>query len=345
MRYIGGKRLFLDKIFSIIEENTKDTTSFADIFSGSGVVGDFFKKKGYKIISNDFLYFSYAIQAGSLLINKKPTFTALRKNGIKDPINYLNNAIDFVNIEEDKLFIFNNYSPNNNCDRMYLSSDNAKRIDYARITIENWKDSDLLNNQEYYYLLGCIIAGVPFVSNITGTYGAYLKTWDKRALKRYTLVEPEITNNKQRNTTYNEDVNKLIKTIKGDILYLDPPYNNRQYLPNYHVLETIAKYDYPAISGITGMRAYQDSKSTYCSPLSVLDSFDDLIKKAKFKYILVSYNNEGLMTSEQITSVMKKYGKASTFKLFEYPYRRFKSNANTDLTNLNEQIYYIEKEG
>ena len=82
---------------------------------------------------------------------------------------------------------------------------------------------------EYKYLLASLIEAVPFVSNTTGTYGAYLKTWDKRAYKRLELVKLGVLNNSKRNICYNEDANELIKKISGDILYIDPPYNERQY--------------------------------------------------------------------------------------------------------------------
>ena len=100
----------------------------------------------------------------------------------------------------------------------------------------------------YYYLLASLLEGIPFVSNITGTYGAYLKEWDRRALKKFELIRLNVIDNNCDNECYNTDSNKLIEQISGDILYLDPPYNERQYLPNYHLLETIAKYDNPIIN-------------------------------------------------------------------------------------------------
>ena len=92
-----------------------------------------------------------------------------------------------------------------------------------------------------------------------------MKNWDKRSLKKLELNPLNIINNNKKNKSYNEDCNNLIKKIEGDILYLDPPYNSRQYLPNYHLLETIAKYDDPKIKGKTGIREYENQKSNFCN--------------------------------------------------------------------------------
>ena len=83
-------------------------------------------------------------------------------------------------------FVSNNYAPSENCTRMYFTLENANRIDFAREQIEFWKNQGAITESEYYYLLAGLIEGVPYVSNTTGTYGAYLKDWDKR---RYSLEE------------------------------------------------------------------------------------------------------------------------------------------------------------
>lgn len=112
---------------------------------------------------------------------------------------------------------------------------------------------------------------------------------------------------------YNQDINRLIRDIKGDVLYLDPPYNSRQYCSNYHVLETIARYDNPVLSGKTGLRDSSDQKSLFCSKRTVCNAFDDLIRHSDFKYIFLSYNNEGLMSLDTIKDIMSQYGKYSFY--------------------------------
>lgn len=128
----------------------------------------------------------------------------------------------------------------------------------------------------------------------------FLKSWDKRAFKRFELIKLSVIDNNRRNICYNEDANELIKKISGDILYIDPPYNERQYLSNYHLLETIAKYDFPKLKGVTGVRPYNNEKSDYCIKRSVKAAFEALITDADFKHIVVSYSDDGLLTKEEI---------------------------------------------
>ena len=141
---------------------------------------------------------------------------------------------------------------------------------------------------------------------------------------------------------FNEDSNTLITKISGDILYLDPPYNHREYGANYHLLNTIAKYDTFTPQGKTGLRPYH--KSNYCKRAKVVEAFDELIKNAQFRYIFLSYNNEGLMSLNQIRDIMQKYGK---YDLQSTHYNRFKADKEENRTHkantTNEYIHILEK--
>ena len=170
------------------------------------------------------------------------------------------------------------------------------------------------------------------VANTASVYASFLKHV-KRTAQKELVVEPALfEESNQSHQVYNEDANKLIKKIEGDILYLDPPYNARQYGNYYHILNTIAEYKPIKVRGVTGMRDYK--RSTYCQKHSVLKSFDNLIKNARFKYIFLSYNNEGLVSLNEIRSVMEQYGK------YEYAsknYQRFKSDRDANRTHKAEK--------
>ena len=343
MRYIGCKKLLLKDIEKVIEDNIESAESFCDIFSGTVSVANYFKPK-YKIISNDMLYFSYCIQKGIIENSKVPSFKILNKNtGIKNPIEYFNSVDnrECEKLSKEKRFCQNNYSPIGN--RMYMTETNALKIDFVRNKINDWYKQNFISANEYYYLLAILVEAVPFISNIAGTYGAYNKWWDKRALNDIEFKNIEIINNHKNNIAYNQDGNDLITSISGDILYIDPPYNSRQYSPNYHVLETIALYDNPKLKGITGQREYNQKKSLYCSKSTVTKAFEDLIRNAKFKHIILSYSNEGLMDLSDIEKILKKYGVPETFKMYEIPYRRFKSRKTNAIKQLKELLFYIRK--
>lgn len=340
MRFIGCKTLLLDNIKEVIDENVSDASVFCDIFSGTSTVARYFKQ-WYKIISNDLLYFSYVLQKATIENNDIPTFDDLKETS--DPIEYFNHMpLDKMEkLPNNKRFFQNNYAPTGN--RMYLTDDNALRIDFARNKVEEWYKNKKISDAEYYYLVACIVEGIPFVSNISGTYGAFHKEWDKRTAKKYELYRLNVIDNKKKNKCYNEDGVELLKEIKGDILYIDPPYNERQYLPNYHVLETAAKYDNPILKGVTGQREYENNKSSFCLKNKVVDSFDNLIKNANFTHIIMSYSSDGLMQVKDIEKILKKYGIIKTYKMYEIPYRRYKSREQGNKERLKELIFYIKK--
>ncbi len=343
MRFIGCKTLLLDEIKNVIDENVSGAKSFCDIFSGTATVARHFKK-WYEVYSNDLLYFSYVLQKGTVENDSIPEFKRIKKElGGRDPIEYFNklDIEDMEVLEQDKRFFQNTYSPNGG--RMYLNDENALRIDYVRNIVEEWFHNDLISENEYFYLVACVVEGIPFVSNISGTYGAFHKEWERRSYKKYEVFRLDVNTNNKNNKSYNCDGAELLNNISGDILYVDPPYNGRQYLPNYHVLETAAKYDYPEVKGVTGQRSYENKKSDFCLKKKVVTAFDELIRNANFQHVILSYSTDGLMSIDEIEEVMKRYGKGNTFKIYEIPYRRYKSRNSTIKKELMELLVYIEK--
>ena len=214
LRFIGSKIALLDNIKKVIDDNTEGNENvFCDLFSGTASVARYFKPK-YEIYSNDTLFFSYAIQKATIENNKIPKFEKLKEQGINDPFAFLEGTkIKILDYNDEHYFITKNYTPHDNCNRMYVSNKNASRIDFIRLTIEAWKKEALITELEYYYLLAGLIEGVSSVSNTTGTYGAYLKTWDNRAYKDLELTRFTVIDNKKNNKCYNMDALKLISEI------------------------------------------------------------------------------------------------------------------------------------
>lgn len=354
MRFIGCKENILGFIENFIEEENIRGDVFCDLFSGTTTVAKHFKRKGYKIISCDLLYFSYVLQKTYIEQNEYPKFLKLLKhlkvNSVKNTLFDSENAktvIEYLNfIEKIEGFIFQNYSPGGTKrkkhTRKYFTDDNAKKIDSIREKIEEWNKKNLIDENEYYFLLCSLVEAIPFVSNISGVYGAFLKSWDKRALKEIKLKVPEIIKSNKKHKVFNANGVNLLDEIKNiDILYLDPPYNERQYAPNYHILETIAKWDKPKIKGVTGMRPYLDQKSEFCNPKTGKEALEKILNKKNFKHLLLSYNNEGIIPETKILSLFKKFGKVKTAK---QGYRRYKNNSNgNQKKGVEEKIYYLKK--
>jgi len=216
------------------------------------------------------------------------------------------------------------------------------RCDAIRKKIENWKDQNLISDDEYYFLITSLVESIDKYANTASVYGAFLKKLKKTAGNSLILRPANLIINEQDHEVFNADVNEVARKIKGDILYLDPPYNHRQYSTNYHLLETIAKYDNPKIYGKTGLRNYEKQKSLYCSKSKVKKIFKDLILKAKAKYIFLSYNNEGLMDLKDIKEIMSLRGK---YGYFTQEYNRFKAdkseNRNYKANKTFEYLHYV----
>lgn len=353
MRYIGNKENILDRIHHILTENGVTGTSFFDFFSGTTNVARYFKKQGYKVFSSDLMYLSYCLQKAYIENNDEPLFEKLLSTLPEIQCSSLfatplEKVVTFLNsITPVEGFIYKNYTPDGTIElerpRMYFSSANGKMIDAIRMQIENWKSNDLILENEYYILLSCLIETVSFYANIAGVYAAFQKHWDPRAVKPLVLRTIETINNNKENIVYNSNSLDLVPNIDVDILYMDPPYNERQYLPNYHLVETIAKYDSPAIRGVTGMREYENKKSTFCNSKTALQGLDYIAANATFKYLVLSYNSEGIMKQDDIISTLSKYGDV---KLEQFEYLRFKSN-NNGLAKIKkhifEQLYILKK--
>lgn len=337
MRYIGCKTLMLENIINVIHERTENVRTITDIFSGTGVVAKTLKNLGYTVNSNDILYLSYVLNKGTLEQN------APISDEVKGIIAHLNNLSDENApwFDINNAFIYQNYSPHEGCERMYLQCDNAIKIDLVRQEIERIRDQ--VTESEYYYLLSLLINAVPYVSNITGTYGAYLKYWDKRTYNKLMLEEIEIQPTDTECHCYNLDAISLARQTECDLVYLDPPYNGRQYLPNYHLLETIARYDYPSIKGVTGMRVDSEKMSDFCKKARAKRAFEELLNTLDCRYILLSYNNEALLSTDEMSEIVRNAGIADSFTLYEYDYRRYMNKIPNNKKGLKEQLYFVEK--
>lgn len=331
MNYIGSKYKlaeFLTDSIKGVAGNDLSQKIFCDLFAGTGIVGRNFKTKVKKVISNDIEFYSYVLNKNYIENHVEIQFEPLLEE--LNQINGING------------FIFEEYSENGKSNRLYFSENNGKKIDAIRQAIENLKTKGKISANEYYFLLASLLESADKVANTASVYGAFLKHIKKTAQKELILEPACFEINHQEHQVFNEDSNTLIQKIEGDILYLDPPYNARQYGANYHILNTIAKYDTFEPKGKTGLRNY--NKSNYCSKNQVINSFEELIKESQFNYIFLSYNNEGLMNENEIRTILSKYGK---YDLATTQYQRFKAdkeeNRNHKAKTTTEYLHILEK--
>lgn len=331
MNYIGSKNKLSDFIISSIEKTvgTFKNAVFADIFAGTGIISRRLKGKVKKIISNDIEYYSYVMNRNYI--------------GNCKSINHIPLLEKLNNLNGKQGFIFKEYCPSGNKNRNYFTDFNGKKIDAIRKEIELYLKKAIITEDEYYFLLTSLLESTDKIANTASVYGAFLKHFKKSAL-RPLIVEPALFDtDKNIHEIYSKDANQLVSEISGDILYIDPPYNARQYGANYHLLNTIAQYKKFNPKGKTGLPEYQ--RSLYCSKRYAEDTLKNLIKSSDFNYIFLSYNNEGIIPAHRIKEIFRLYGK---YDLAEFSgYHRFKAdrpeNRQFKFSKTTEFLHILEK--
>lgn len=352
MNYIGSKYSLLGFIEESINKVVdKDCTVFCDMFAGTGIVGRHFKQKGFTVIANDLQHYSYVLNRHYIGNNSLLTFEKLAGEIPSLSVAAAEERKHIVcqyltEIEPLEGFLYHNYCSGGTklktYERLYFTDENGMLCDAIRSRIEEWYQNDFISENEYYFLLTTLIESIDKLANTASVYGAFLKKVKRSASAKLRLQAAEHSLDDQQHQVYCMDCNKLIPSIKTDILYLDPPYNHRQYAPNYHLLETISLYDNPSLKGKTGLRNYSHQKSDYSSKRKVKNAFQELILAANARYIFLSYNNEGLLSLEEIKSIMSRRGE---YGVFTKKYNRFKAdkteNRNHIADSTTEYLHYV----
>lgn len=334
MRYIGNKESMVEEIDSFIESRVESEESLTlfDAFCGTGAVSDRLKNK-FNLVINDNLKWATVYTAGRLYASS----CHFERLGF-DPFAFLNQSDEKV-----QGFIYKNYAPTESS-RMYFTPENAARIDYFRKQIEEWHKNKLLSEAEYMLLLASLVESVSRVSNTAGVYGAFLKKWDGRALKPIEFIKPAYNACDSLNIKiYNDKTENIISDVKCDILYLDPPYTQNQYGTQYHLLETLILNDHPSVSKVTGSRPVMPMRSDWSKEYKAHILLDRIIANTTARYIVMSYNNDGLMSKEYIEAVMKRYGKPETYCCKKISYKKYQNWKSQNHKEHFEYLFFVEK--
>jgi site-specific DNA-methyltransferase (adenine-specific) len=285
MRYIGSKQKLLGDIHKVIQE--PEGSIMLDAFCGSGVVAESFAVR-YKVVACDLMHVCQVVTAARLMTRSKLSST------IDETIEALNT------LEGVDGFVYNTFTPAGG--RKYFSEENGKKIDaiVRAIHEETREPSDRT------FLLGCLVESISLIANTSGTYGSFNKKWDPRALN------PLVMKNHFTLTTGGSahvgDAANMVRDTAHDILYLDPPYNKRQYGGYYHVLETIVRNDNPVVHGTTGIRDWKDTKSKFCNKDTAEAELRKLLSLTSARVVVMSYNNEGLLSRVEIEAILSVFG-------------------------------------
>mgnify|MGYP003077143006 FL=1 len=324
----------VEEIDSFIESRveSEEPLTLFDAFCGTGAVSDRLKNK-FNLIINDNLKWATVYTAGRLYAPS----CHFERLGF-DPFAFLNQSDEKV-----QGFIYKNYAPTESS-RMYFTPENAARIDYFRKQIEEWHKNKLLSEAEYMLLLASLVESVSRVSNTAGVYGAFLKKWDGRALKPIEFIKPAYNACDSLNIKiYNDKTENIISDVKCDILYLDPPYTQNQYGTQYHLLETLILNDHPSVSKVTGSRPVMPMRSDWSKEYKAHILLDRIIANTTARYVVMSYNNDGLMSKEYIEAVMKRYGKPETYCCKKISYKKYQNWKSQNHKEHFEYLFFVEK--
>lgn len=300
-RYTGSKYKLLEWIEELVLENCEGE-SFFDVFAGTGVVSAHMSKHYKKVIMNDFLFSNEII------------YKAFFGNG-----EYRESVIEEYREQFQKISpneIQDNYF-SENFGGKYFSNHDAKLIGEIREQIQALKKS--LWDREYCILLASLVYSMDKVANTVGHYDAYRKIEKIKDRFIFELIHPEKPADKF--SIYRMDANELVREVKADIAFIDPPYNSRQYSRFYHVLENVVQWKKPQLEG-TALKPQAENMSEYCRN-SAPEVFADLIKNIDVKYIVVTYNNtynskssssKNKITLEEIQDILSSKGQTTIYE-------------------------------
>lgn len=298
MRYIGSKRWCLERLFRLVQRELPSATSICDPFAGTCTIPRYFKSRGFKVVTGDMLRLSYAFQVASIQLNRPPRFTRLSQ--------YLNlnhgnrNAFGVLRVLNSLQgrhgWLTNNFSLAGTERRKFFTVANARRIDAVRLTIRRWQEQGHISSEEKWYLLACLLDEVDRVANTAGTYYAYLRSFYRKA-KRPLLLRPvAMFDNGKRNAVHCSDAQEVVNNSQADVLYLDPPYNERDYGAYYHLPELLATDTPTQVVGISGRPQRRlIARSRFCSRASAADALSGVLKAAQAKLIILHYSTKGLV--------------------------------------------------
>ncbi|WP_300369869.1 DNA adenine methylase [Brachyspira sp.] len=360
--YIGNKRRLLpfieNTILSILQED-KNIKTALDLFAGSGSVSRLLKTLDLEVYSNDWEYYSYILNYAHLEINIEDLDNMfIHTGGVENTINMIN-SIKYI--DDDYRYISKYYAPSNDDnpdlinERLFYTHYNAERIDIIRNNIEYLYKNNAISEKEYYYLIASLIYEAATHTNTSGVFKAFHAGFggrNKDALHRIlapiSLKPIPLYSGKKCHVSM-EDANKfVIKNKHFDLVYLDPPYNQHQYGSNYHLLNTIALWDKPAINKdiyINGKKTdkggirkdWIKTKSMYCYKKTAKDTLINLLDNIDARHIVMSYSTDGIIEYDDLLSILESRGK---LEIVTSEYTKYRG-AKRSIVNKTKNIEYL----
>jgi adenine-specific DNA-methyltransferase len=321
MRYIGNKTRLLPFILRTLDREKIGAGVVHDAFAGTASVGRELKTKGWQVYSSDLLMSSYVFQRAYVVADSVDA-------------SLLEKARDLSHIAPRESFISRHFSPAGGATsggRMYFTPENAARIDAAREELETWRKSGAISEDAYYLLLAGIIEGADRIANTAGVYASYMKRWQPNARRPFSVsIETPVKG--RRAVAYLLDAAEAASEIgEVDLIYIDPPYNSRQYVAYYHIPEILARGwsdAEPPIRGKVGLLAGDEGRSHWSHGRRVQKLFNSLLSATGARHALVSFNSEGHLKPEILETLLRKAAIDGQVSHFNQRYRRYRADSD-----------------
>ncbi|MDQ6769176.1 MAG: DNA adenine methylase [Gemmatimonadota bacterium] len=324
MRYIGNKTRLLPFILRTLRRTGIGVGSAHDAFAGTASVSRALKEKGWSVHSSDLLMSSYVFQRAYVVA----------ESADRD-VDAL--ARELADLPPRGGFITRHFSPattEGKAGRMYFTPDNAGRIDAAREELESWREAGKVGDDKYYLLLAAIIEGADRVANTAGVYASYMKRWQPNAKRSFGIVPEKPVKGARPAFAHLMDATDAARQIGAvDLLYIDPPYNSRQYVAYYHIPEILARGwtdSSPAIRGKVGLLAGNEGRSQWSHGRRVKKLFAALLSASGARHALVSFNSEGHLAPDALHALLATASVDGQVAHFTQSYRRYRADSERE---------------
>jgi adenine-specific DNA-methyltransferase len=341
MRYIGNKTKLLPFLRSAIARLGITPGVAHDAFAGTAAVGRALKADGWRVHSSDLMTYSYVMQRAYVVASRVDSFRRLAKvdpairaalakraaGRVEAVANHLTAGLPAIDG-----FFARHFGPAGG--RMYFTDDNARRIDAARTALHEWQGAGLLDDDTFYVLLAAIIEGADRVANTAGVYAAYIKKWQPNALRPFNIMAELPVASRGRSVAHQADAIQVAASLGPiDVLYVDPPYNSRQYAGYYHVPELIARGwfdDAVVLRGKTGLIADRQQRSAWCSRRYAPGALRDLLAATGARHVLVSYNSEGVIEDREFRDILRDASIDGRVRRSTLRYKRYRADSDRE---------------
>jgi adenine-specific DNA-methyltransferase len=348
VNYIGSKRSLLPSIGPFLDQIRAAAAQprLLDIFSGTGIVSQFGRMKGFDVVANDLQEYA-RVTAQALLEDPAPALLAgaavsdRARVGLDEGVavwgllESLIPELEAAVAAEDHPFV-EEYVEGGRAERLYLSRLNGLKLAGARDLIEDMLRDGRVTADTHDLLVAGLLEGIDRVANTASVYGAYLKKVKKSAQNPFRVAVPRVFPGLPAGRALRGDANETVRALTRagesfSLMYVDPPYNSRLYASNYHLLETIARWDLADFTprGKTGLRPREEGTSDYCSKRGVRAVVLDLLTEAPAEAVLFSYSDEGLLPHDDLVQVMLEAGFRDP-QTTAVDYKRFRADKDSE---------------